>query len=93
MNTPLLDRPLFSLTVGEFLELQKSVDKPIVMDFTAKDEKYVYGIDGLAKLFNCSRKTAQRIKNSGTIDKAVRQLGRKIVVNAELALELTNKKK
>jgi hypothetical protein len=93
MNTPLLDRPLFSLTVGEFLDLLKEYDKPVVMDFTKKDEKYVYGIDGIAELFKCSRKTAQRIKSSGRIDKAIKQLGRKIVVDAKLALELTQKKK
>lgn len=52
------------------------------------DGKYVYGIDGIADLFHCSRPTAQRIKSSGVIDKAITQHGRKIIVEAEYALQL-----
>lgn len=92
MNTKdYLQKPLFSLTVGEFLELQKRTEQPVVIDMTGKAEKYVYGIAGIAKLFNCSTNTAGRIKASGKIDKAVQQVGRKIVVNAELALQLAGK--
>ena len=36
--------------------------------------------------------TANRIKKSGKIDKAITQIGRKIIVDAELALELAGKK-
>ena len=44
------------------------------------------------KLFGCSLPTANRIKKSGKIDKAITQIGRKIIVDAELALELAGKK-
>lgn len=88
-----LNRPLFTLTVGEFLELQKKTEQPVVVDFTEKPEKYVYGIAGIAKLFGCSMRTASKLKASGRIDKAIQQLGRKIVVNAELALKLANDNK
>ena len=47
---------------------------------------------GIAKLFGCSMPTANRIKKSGKIDKAITQIGRKIIVDAELALELAGKK-
>ena len=47
---------------------------------------------GIAKLFGCSLPTANRIKKSGKIDKAITQIGRKIIVDAELALELAGKK-
>lgn len=50
--------------------------------------KYVYGIKGIADLFGCSVPTANKIKRSGKIDKAITQVGRKIVVDAEMALEL-----
>lgn len=63
----------------------------IQADALNKEEKtrnLVYGIDGIAKLFGCSRPTAQRIKSSGVIEKAVYQVGRKIIVDADLALEL-----
>jgi hypothetical protein len=36
--------------------------------------------------------TANRIKQSGKIDKAITQIGRKIIVDAELALELAGRK-
>ena len=86
------------MTGEEFLFLVKSG--------TAKDEntsstkvadvsssKYVYGLSGIANLFGCSIPTANRIKKSGKIDKAIRQIGRKIIVDAELALELVGQKK
>ena len=37
-------------------------------------------------------RTANRIKKSGKIDKAIKQIGRKIIVDAELALELAGHK-
>ena len=50
--------------------------------------RFVYGIAGIAQLFNCSITTANRIKASGRIDRAIKQHGRIIVVDADLALEL-----
>lgn len=57
-----------------------------------KDKKYVYGIGGIARLFGCSMPTANRIKKSGKIDRAITQIGRKIIVDAEMALELAGHK-
>ena len=48
---------------------------------TDTERKYVYGILGIAKLFGCSLPTANRIKKSGKIDKAITQIGRKIIVD------------
>ena len=59
---------------------------------TDTERKYVYGILGIAKLFGSSLPTANRIKKSGKIDKAITQIGRKIIVDVELALELAGKK-
>ena len=59
---------------------------------TDTSRKYVYGIPGIARLFGCSLPTANRIKKSGKIDKAITQIGRKIIVDAEPALELAGKK-
>lgn len=59
---------------------------------TDTDKKYVYGINGIARLFGCSMPTANRIKKSGKINKAITQIGRKIIVDAELALELVGHK-
>ena len=50
----------------------------------------VCGLDGIKQLFGCSTTTAWRIKSSEWICPAISQVGRKIVVDADLALELAN---
>ena len=92
----LKNKPLWQMTGEEFLSLQKSIvateqANPNAPDFTS-NPKYVYGLKGLAQLFDCSISTANRIKKSGIIDKATKQIGRKIIVDAEYALELINRK-
>ncbi|MCM1218549.1 MAG: DUF3853 family protein [Lachnospiraceae bacterium] len=82
------------MTGEEFLYLQQNGEsverKPYVV--ADRSKKYVYGIRGIAELFGCSLPTANRIKRSGKIDKAITQIGRKIIVDAELALELAGRK-
>ena len=59
----------------------------------AKEERhFVYGLSGLARLIGCSLPTANRIKQSGKIDRAITQVGRRIIVDADLALELAGRK-
>lgn len=85
--------PIAMLTVGQLKEVLNDVKiEPTVINTTNSDQKFVYGIAGIARLFNCSVPTANRIKKSGRIDKAITQIGRKIVVDSELALELANAK-
>lgn len=50
----------------------------------------LYGLKGIEQLFCCSTTTAWRIKNSEWIKPAISQVGRKIVVDADLALELAH---
>jgi hypothetical protein len=59
----------------------------------APDRKLAYGIKGIAETFGCSIPTANRIKKSGIIDKAISQLGRKIVIDVDMALELATERK
>jgi len=54
---------------------------------------YVYGLQGLCNLLGCSTATASRIKRSGVIDAAISQVGKIIVVDADLALDLIKAKK
>jgi hypothetical protein len=90
----LREKPLWQMTGEEFLLLQQSAEtkdtQPATVVNTAK--KHVYGITGIARLFGCSIPTANRIKQSGKIDKAITQIGRKIIVDADLALELVGRK-
>jgi len=82
------------MTGEEFLFLQQNGGENIKIDSPTVNplKKYVYGILGIAQLFGCSMPTASRIKKSGKIDKAITQIGRKIIVDAELALELAGRK-
>lgn len=91
----LMSKPVWQMTGRELMFLQshntKSDEvKPQPIVDTSK--KYVYGLPGIARLFGCSIPTACRIKWSGKIDRAVTQIGRKIIVDADLALELAGKK-
>ena len=91
----LLSKPVWQMTGEEFIILSKHASRQTdtqPQPITDTERKYVYGILGIAKLFGCSLPTANRIKKSGKIDKAITQIGRKIIVDVELALELAGKK-
>ncbi len=94
----LKQKPLWQMTGEEFLYLQENSKDKAPSQTTATlahdgtEKHYVYGIAGIAKLFGCSMPTAHRIKKSGKIDRAITQIGRKIIVDAELALELAGRK-
>ena len=60
---------------------------------SAKHRRLVYGIKGIAETFGCSVPTANRIKRSGVIDGAITQVGRKIILDADLALKLATSAK
>lgn len=89
-NTRIID-----LTVGQLQDLiYETVNRSIAkVNTNSNEKKLVYGIDGIAELFGCSRTKATEIKQSGIIDKAVIQIGRKITVDAEMALKLTRGRK
>ena len=88
----LLRKPLWQMTGEEFLFLQNSSLQganyvPAPVTETSK-KRYEYGIRGIAKIFGCSIPTANRIKKSGKINSAITQVGRKIIVDADRALQL-----
>ena len=87
----LLEKPLWQFTGKDHEYMLKHV----LMESLSVDgysqpsnKKYVQGINGIANLFGCSKSTAQRIKNSGVINDAITQVQRKILVDADLALQL-----
>ena len=55
----------------------------------ASGKRYVFGIRGISSLFNVSLPTAQRYKDT-FLKPAVIQRGRKIMVDADKAIELYN---
>jgi len=84
------ETPLLQMTAGQLTDFLKDAI-PGAATEPAKTPKsvsrYVYGLRGIMQLFNVSNVTAQRYKN-GIIKDAVKQYGRKIVVDADLALKL-----
>ena len=68
-------------------------DKKPESSMPSPDRKLAYGIKGIAEAFGCSIPTANRIKKSGVINKAISQLGRKIVIDVDMALELAAERK
>ena len=93
----LLDKPVWQMTGEELLFLAQhgimsTSGETTMSSSSQKERRYVYGLAGIARLFRCSLPTANRIKQSGKINRAITQVGRKIIVDAELALELAGRK-
>ena len=87
-NTRIID-----LTVGQLMDIIAKAQAPAVEQAPEQTKHLVYGISGIAQLFNCSMTTANLIKASGRIDDAITQHGRIIVVDADKALVLFNNSK
>lgn len=85
----LLQKPVAMMTGEElFFLLSKGIEGKSVNMAQQVSKGNFYGIEGIARIFGCSVPTANRIKKSGVIDKAITQIGRKIVVDADMALAL-----
>ena len=74
----------------EIENVKTTIDEPFKEEPLQK--KYVYGLKGLADILGCSKAHAQNVKNSGILDKAIIQNGRKIIVDAEMAITLFQKR-
>ena len=84
-NTRIID-----LTVGELVDLIRETTAAVASSTMPeqKPRNLEYGIAGIARIFNCSMATANRIKASGKIDDAITQTGRIIVIDVDRALQL-----
>ena len=98
MKSLLNGTPLYSLTVEQFTELLDERIKAAISNEAASIPatkpagRLVYGLRGIRELFGVSHLTAQRYKD-GIIKEAVLQNGRKIVVDADLALKLFDERR
>lgn len=84
------DTPLFKLTVGG---LKALLQNSMLGQNIERQKKLVYGLQGLADLLHCTKRHASKIKSSGILNEAIKQRGRTIVIDSELALELFGKRK
>ena len=77
---------IIDLTIGQFEDWMLS--KGFVPQASAeRPKRFVYGIPGIMELLNVSESTAHRLKR-GILSPAISQQGRKIIVDADRALEL-----
>lgn len=92
MFTVINDTPLAALTVGQFLEVlsKNAPQKEIVPAST--DKQYVYGLKGIRETFNVCHSTAQKLKH-GILAPAVKQHGRKLIIDRDMAIELFSQNK
>ena len=94
------ETPIIQMTAGQLAEYLNSHAAPAQPGAAAGTQdtqaetprRYVYGINGIMRLFGVSNVTAQRYKR-GIIREAVKQNGRIIVTDADLALQLFNERK
>lgn len=84
--------PIAALTVADLRQLIRETTAASVTNDTRIPVRYVYGLRGNQKLFGVSHKTAQEYKD-GLIKDAVRQNGRKIIVDVDHAMELFGRRK
>lgn len=84
--------PFAMLTVADLREIIRENQPEQKTEARQTSGRLVYGLKGIADLFGVSHLTAQRYKDS-LIKETVRQNGRKIVTDVDLALELFNERK
>lgn len=87
--------PMGVMTIGDLRELITEIldsRHSVEQESHSKNRRLVYGLRGIQELFKVSHKTAQQYKD-GILKPAVKQNGRKIVVDADLALELFERRK
>lgn len=82
---------LSELTVADLRNLFLEFQSGNTQGAAKPTGRLVYGLDGIRELFHCSHKQAQFYKDN-VIKEAVSQHGRKIVVDADKALELFNER-
>ena len=87
------DTPIAMLTVGQLREvlfpkaLLDLIEKQQQRDEERIPRRYVHGVSGIKQLFNCSYPTAHKLKET-ILKPAVKQQGRVIVVDVDLAMKL-----
>lgn len=85
--------PIWQLTVAEFREIiHEGTQQPATPEPAIADHECVYGIAGLAELIGASKTTAQKLKSSGELNTAITQIGRKIIINKKIALQILKSK-
>ena len=83
------DTPLAVLTVGQFLSILHDNSPKGENTVIPTEKEYVYGLKGIRDTFGVCHSTAQKLKN-GILNPAVKQCGRKLIIDKAMAIELFN---
>lgn len=74
---------LFGLLDAKVKEMAQAAQPPAPTEAEQNKEPFVYGIAGIASLFGCSKRTAQRIKDGGEFSEAIFQHGKQIIIDVQ----------
>ena len=92
-STTANDVPLWQMTQGEFQSmLNRAIESKVAalvqqaLDAQKTETEYAYGLKGLCKIFGCGINKASEIKQSGIIDDAIMQCGRKMMIDIKKAI-------
>ena len=86
----LQDTRIIDLTVAQLAEV---IDRAVEESLTRRQSqdstpRFVYGIKGIAQILGVSERQARYIKSTGLLRKAIKQQGRTIITDVNLALQL-----
>lgn len=85
--TEILNKPLLAMTGEEILKLFSAISTQPVRE-EPTEGKYVTGLNGLAKHLNCSYTTVTKMRNSGLLDEATMQVGKRLLFHKEKLEEI-----
>lgn len=94
LSDEILDKELFRMKGSEVLELFDCLLTNVssVKNEDVKDE-FIVGIAALAGFLKCGKTKAQKLKNSGVLDSAIHQSGKKVYINKRKLSQLIEDKK
>ena len=86
----LQDTRIIDLTVAQLAEIiDRAVEESLARRQTQDNmPRFVYGIKGIAQILGVSERQARYIKSTGLLRKAIKQQGRTIITDVNLALQL-----
>lgn len=95
MNDILQNKPAFTLSVGELIEIVKAeltiIQNPTPIPKIEPQKQFAYSIKEAAEYFHISPVTCQSWKNKGYVK--YRQQGRKLIIDLQGTLDLLGSKK
>lgn len=89
-----LDTRLIDMTARDLIDIineavgGKSVRPATVIADHQPKRELVWGIAGISRILGCSKSTVCKLKRNGVLDKAVTQVGRKIIADVNLLMEI-----